>query len=308
MTSAWQASQSYSNQKIEQLRATLRSRIPEDSMAVTFGSYARREASSESDIDYNVIGPSKPEDDGFMAGVEVLVSGIVPNEPADGGPFARYVNQDEMHKNLGGENDTNQTLTRRLLLLLEGEWIANEALFKDFRRKLIAQYVVATPRDYQVCLFLLNDIIRYWRTMTVDYMYKTTEDGKPWAIRNIKLVFSRKLMYASGLFSVGMTVDKSENAKVDILDELFSKPAIERMIAICGHDRFSNALSCYELFLNRMASSEVREALKNVAPRDHNHPIYRELKNEGHNFTRELLLAFENTFHSTHPIRRSIVF
>jgi hypothetical protein len=308
MSSAWQASQSFSNDKIEGLRAILRSRIPQDAMAVTFGSYARREASLESDIDYNVIGPPRQEDDGLMEGVERAVGGVVKIEPAAGGPFAKYVNREDMLKNLGGVNDTNETLTRRLLLLLEGEWIANEPQFKEFRRDLITKYVKATPRDHQICLFLLNDIIRYWRTMTVDYMYKTTEYRKPWAIRNIKLVFSRKLMYASGLFSIGMTVDKGMQAKIDILDELLSKPAIDRMITICGQDRFANALSSYEFFLDRMARPAVREALKKVAPGDHDNQIYRELKNEGHNFTRELLLAFENTFHSTHPIRRSIVF
>ena len=144
--------------------------------------------------------------------------------------------------------------------------------------------------------------------MTTDYMYKTTEDGKPWAIRNIKLVFSRKLMYASGVFSVGMTVDRSEAAKIDILDNLFSLPAMERMNAICGVGRLAKATASYNLFLKRMEDPEVREALKEIPPGDHDHKIFRELKNEGHNFTRELLLAFESTFHSTHPIRRAVIF
>jgi len=195
-------------------------------------------------------------------------------------------------------------------LLLEGEWLSNEEGFDSIRKCVIERYVKGTPKDHQLALFLLNDIIRYWRTIAVDFAFKTTEGDspKPWAIRNIKLVFSRKLMYAGGLFAVGMTVDRTEESKVKILEDLFRMPVIERMKYLCGPNRISKALASYDFFLRAMEDDAVRNHLKKLTLEGRYDPLFRDLKNEAHRFTRELLGAFERTFHSTHPIRRAVIF
>jgi len=286
--------------------------IPEGCGVFTFGSFARREASQESDIDYIIVSKegfgSEHDLKPFVDEVDVALKSVVAVAPAQNGPFGKHVSINEMLTNLGGENDGNENITRRLLLLLEGDWLSNKECFDSLRCRLIERYVDATPRDHQLALFLLNDIIRYWRTMTVDYMYKTVEGAKPWAIRNIKLVFSRKLMYASGLFSVAQTVDRSRCEKAEILLDLLSCPVTIRMEKVCGSEKVEKLFRHYAVFLEMIGDTSVRERLNKIRRDDHSDPTFRVLKNEGHHFTRELLELLETTFHRTHPIFRSVIF
>ena len=178
------------------------------------------------------------------------------------------------------------------------------------RREILERYIQEGMTDHQLALFLLNDIIRYYRTIAVDYEFKTSKgaDSKPWAIRNIKLVFPRKLLYASGLFSIGMTADRARDDKIQILEELFELPVIDRMKRICGESRLEGILESYNKFLGDLENPEVRERLANLKRTERQDPIFRRVKNEGHHFTRELLKLFENTFDPTHPIRRAVIF
>jgi Nucleotidyltransferase domain len=313
MNQAIDRAKDYSNAKLETLRTRLSDLVPSGDVVVTCGSYARREASQESDIDFFVIlsnvdaadAPAKPK---WFDTVKEAISEIVPVQPAEGGAFSEVESSAGMICNIGGDNDTNQKITRRMLFLLEGEWLFNQDGVKRVRRQILERYIRETMTDHQLALFLLNDIIRYYRTMAVDYEFKTTEGPKPWGIRNIKLVFSRKLLYASGLFSVAMTADRARNVKIDILERLFEMPIIDRMINICGENKMEGLLASYDRFLGKLEAPAVRCHLKKLPKEERDDSLFRELKNEGHYFTRELLKLFEETFDSTHPIRRAVIF
>ena len=215
-----------------------------------------------------------------------------------------------MLRNIGGNSDDNKNITRRILFLLEGEWLFNESGLRDLRRQILERYIGDSLMDHQLALFLLNDIIRYYRTIAVDYEFKTVEEERPrpWAIRNIKLVFARKLLYASGLFSVGMTCRQSREEKISVLERLFDLPVIDRMVEICGESKMRPVLERYNVYLDRMGDSSTREHLQRLERAERQDPLYRSIKDEGHQFTQELLKVFEETFESTHPIRRAVVF
>jgi hypothetical protein len=301
----------HSQSKLAALRGRLANLVPRDEIVVTCGSYARQEASAESDIDFFVITQNSLDEREvpWLAPVRDAINEIVPIEPAEDGAFSRLESRDAMLHNIGGENDSKHKTTRRMLLLLEGDWLFNEGGLKAFRRQILERYIGDGMTDHQLALFLLNDVIRYYRTMAVDYEFKTVEGDrpKPWGIRNIKLVFSRKLLYASGLFSVAMTADRTRDAKIDLLADLFNMPVIDRMIEVCGQNAMEGVLASYDHFLEKLENADVRKHLKKLR-NERADPLFRELKNEGHHFTRELLKLFERTFDSTHPIRRAVIF
>lgn len=301
----------YSNDKLRSLREAIKLLVPPEEMVFINGSFARREASAGSDIDFYIVtreeNNPRPE---WAEQVKSTIEKIVPISPAEDGAFYHVEQLDTLIKNIGGKHDNNHNITRRMLLLLEGEWLFNEAGLKDIRKRVLERYIADGITDHQLALFLLNDIVRYYRTMAVDYEFKTveTDNVKPWAIRNIKLIFSRKLLYASGLFSVATTAERTRQQKIDELERLFDLTVIDRMEAICGAAARPMLLS-YNHFLSKLEDTSMRDHLKSLK-KEHRQDdtIFRELKNEGHHFTRELLKLFESTFDSTHPIRRAIIF
>ena len=248
--------QNFSNEKIELLRRELGSIAPDPYVVVACGSYARREASQASDLDYFVVKPDGTRDPTWGDNLKAKIKEIVPIDPAMEGAFSQFQDKGAMLKNIGGEEDHNTKLTRRILFLLEGEWLTNAAGLRLLRKEIIERYILDKITDHQLALFLLNDIIRYYRTVAVDYEFKTVEDDKPWGIRNIKLVFSRKLLYSSGLFAVAMTADRTFERKREILEELFNLPVIDRMIRICGVNTTERAFECYDNFLEQMGERQ----------------------------------------------------
>ena len=319
MKTAYQRSCEFSDQKLSELRGRLASIPPKADVVLTCGSYARREASEASDLDFFVItqtdtstgdSDAMTADLPWVANVHTALSGIVPVEPSAGGAFGNVVNRSSLLLNIGGEHDTNHNITRRMLFLLEGEALFNAGELKKVRREILERYISDQMTDHQLALFLLNDVIRYYRTMATDYEFKTVETAKPkpWGIRNIKLVFSRKLLYASGLFSVAMTADRTRDGKIDLLARYFEMPVIDRMEHICGKDRLAGVMTSYNYFLDKLEQPQIRDHLKALRREQRDDVVFRDLKNEGHNFTRELLKLFEGTFDSTHPIRRAVIF
>jgi len=82
---------------------------------------------------------------------------------------------DDIKEALGGRNDDYKNFfTARLLLLLESQPVHNKKVYNSVLKEIISSYY----RDYHEHetnfqpVFLINDIIRFWRTLCLNYEHK----------------------------------------------------------------------------------------------------------------------------------------
>jgi len=247
--------------------------LPRTSSVVTLGSLARGEATEGSDLDWFVLhdGLASQEPSRVLPEITRRLDALGLPPPSPIGPFAQIANASELVRHIGLQEDTNKNVTQRVVLLLESRAIANESAHRGVQNCVLERYLEDTilrPKGSGrfVPQFLLNDVVRYWRTICVDYQAKKRLNERKWALRNIKLRISRKMLFASSLATL-IECRCEDDVLAFLTSRMAEPPLVQLGMFLLAYDNMEAAtkiFQVYDEFLRLIGTEEMRRHLEEL--------------------------------------------
>lgn len=319
------ASRKRAAEELAGLAALLDEEAPADTSIIVFGSVARGELTAGSDLDWTLLvdGQADHQHAEIIARIRKKLETREYKGPGATALFGGLAFSHELVHRIGGETDTNRNITQRILLLIESRSLGvGEAVRERVLRAILERYLADDIRYHEgrkvrVPRFLLNDVVRYWRTLAVDYATKRRDRaGAGWALRNVKLRLSRKLIFAAALYTcLSCELAPTEGIKSSVTHESaedLCDAMVEHLIEFTGRSPLEtlaqaltefatptlakNILDNYDAFLGILNDTETRLALDKLSIEDaFTHEAFLRAKRLGAEFHAGLVQLFFNS-------------
>lgn len=274
--------------------------IPDSISVCVFGSWARHELTSESDHDWAILTaqPTDEQDPEIFAAMRAASRhlGGEGHAPGSQETFGVPFDVHTLAHNVGLEDDTNKNLTRRMLLLFESAAVTGP-VHAPGREAILDRYMNEGVKDFWPPRFLLNDLIRYWRTICVDFegKHRDTHDTDPkWVARNAKLKTSRKLLFAGGLIPILLCHLYGKDQMKTFLARWLPAPPLDRLSAAFqwaqAEAEGARALDAYDRWLAIQQDSQARAELRSLTRQTREESdLFTDIKTIAEQFERALL-------------------
>jgi len=245
------------------------------------GSYGRKEAHDGSDLDLFFINfdlnepprsPSKVDQFLLFADLIKIIKELSFPDFSNDGEYLKIHSLNEILSNLGSPKDDHcNYFTTRMLLILESISIYNSHLHEKIIKESIKKYYVdfEDHQDNFRPIFLINDIIRFWKTMCLNYEnkrlnpFKSPEEKSKHHLKNLKLKFSRLTTCYSMVIPLSCKMEKALTEK-DIF-ELTKLPPLERLERCAvenNYEGYQNLADKYLDLLDEVSQKDIIEKLK----------------------------------------------
>ena len=236
------------------------------------GSLGRMEASDKSDLDLFVTANDDGQSCGHLFRIGLFSELMKINRKLNFPPFSndgeylRIHGMEELKSGTGSRfEDSENLFTARMLLILESRPVANDSIYRKHRHGILEFYYRDRTgvRPFRP-VFILNDLLRYWRTVCLNYEERRHDANRRFREKNVNLRFSRMLTVFGTVLPL---VAKPIGTDVD-LDKLCEKTPLERLAT--GLDwlgdsgltaRWSGILDGYAEFLTWKENPDVETFL-----------------------------------------------
>jgi predicted nucleotidyltransferase len=229
------------------------------------GSFARDEASEYSDMDIFFISRRKNKiknlDEIILKAdlIKIIRELNLPDFSGDGEYLTIHCLEDIIEKLGSPEDDYRNYFTARLLLLLESKPLFNDKLYNEAILKIINVYFndYSDHKESFSPKFLANDIMRFWKTMCLNYEQKRNSVNRNELTKNKARLKSLKLKFSriTTCYSLLCCLRNGEQTTPEDLQKLINLTPLERLLYTAKLDNAASGitdkmLDIYKWFLS----------------------------------------------------------
>lgn len=168
-----------------------------------------------------------------------------------------------------GQVDEDQFVYgKRIQLLLDSQPVYRADHFVRLQREVLHRFQRFSPNQpAEQWLGLLNEVIRYWKALSVRTLWLDETSRGDWRYLGVKFRHSRNLLIFGFLMLLG-EASSQQNDSLELLHSRLALTPLERVCRCADSDQAKRLTACYAYFLRMMSDAEFVRRLRTADTRE----------------------------------------